>query len=74
MLSDQLSALPLGHPAPDSELDLVVEGIGKTLRDDWALTADHGRSLLSRAGHEEFIGISGAAPCLRDPCKAALAH
>ena len=74
MLFDELSALPLGHPAPDSELDLVVEGVGKALGHHRALTADDSRPFLGRAGHEQFVGISGATPRLRDPCEAALAR
>src|SRR5690349_23975409 len=74
MLFDQLSALPLGHSAPDPELDLVVERIGKALRDHRALAAYDRRPFLGRTGHEEFVGISGATARLGDPCKSALAR
>jgi hypothetical protein len=73
MLSDQLATLTLGHPTPDAELDLVVEGVGEALRGDSTLSADDGRSFLGRSGYEEFVGISSATPRLRDPFHAALA-
>jgi hypothetical protein len=74
ILSDQFATLALCHTAPDSELDLVVEGVGEALGDDVALTADDGRAFLCRTGHEEFVGISGATPRLRDPCESPLAY
>ncbi|MDT5101958.1 MAG: hypothetical protein QOC76_5695 [Mycobacterium sp.] len=60
MLPYQFSALTLGHAAPDTELDAVVERVGQTVGHDRALAADHRRSPLGGTGHEEFVGIGGA--------------
>ena len=70
MLPDELPALTLGHPAPDAELDPVVERLGKALGDDGAVATDHSRSILRRATGEEFVGVSGSAQSFRDPGNA----
>ena len=62
MLPDELSALTLGHAAPDPELNPVVERVGEALGDDGALATYQCRSVLRRAADEEFVGISGSAP------------
>jgi hypothetical protein len=49
MLPDEFPALTLGHPAPDAELNPVVERIGEALGDDGALTTYQRGSILRRA-------------------------
>ncbi len=41
VLLEQCAALALGHPAPDAELDAVVEGVGAAFEDHRAVPADH---------------------------------
>jgi len=67
MLPDELAALPLGRAAPDTELDPVVERIGKALGDDGALATYQSGSILCRATDEEFVGIGGSTQSFGDP-------
>ncbi len=52
MLLEQGPALTLRHPAPDAELDPVVECIGTTFGDDRAVPADDRRFALRGATYE----------------------
>ena len=70
MLPDEFPALTLGHAAPDAELNPVVERIGEALGDDGALATYQCRSILRRAAHEEFVGISGSTQRFGDPGEA----
>lgn len=67
MLLKQCSALPLGHAAPHTELDPVVEGVGQTLEHNRAVPTDHCRFALRRTTYEEFVGIRTAAYGLGNP-------
>jgi hypothetical protein len=49
VLLEKRAALAFGHPAPDAELDAVVERIGATLEDHRAVPADHRRFSLRGA-------------------------
>lgn len=51
----QRTALAFGHPAPDSVLDAVVEGLGQALRPHGTPTADGLRTVLLGPLHEEVI-------------------
>ena len=67
MLLEQGATLALGHTAPDTELDLVVEGVGTAFGDDGAVPADDGRLTLGGATYEQLIGVRLAAARLRNP-------
>jgi hypothetical protein len=72
VLLEQGAALALGHAAPDTEFDAVVEGVGPALENHRTVPADDGRFALGRATHKEFIGIGLAASGLGDPRDAGL--
>jgi hypothetical protein len=67
VLLEQCAALPFGHPAPDTELDAIVERVGGALGDDGTVPANRGRLALRRAGHEQFVRIGGVTAGLRYP-------
>ena len=52
MLLEQRATLPFGHPAPNPELDAVVECIGAALGDHRAVPADDCRFALRGPPHE----------------------
>ena len=68
---EQSAALPLSHPAPNTELNAVVQRIGAALRDHRAMPADHGRFALCGAADEELVGVGGATARLRYPRDAS---
>src|SRR6266487_2958719 len=74
--AQQRAALPLGHAAPDSELDAVVERIGEALSADGAPAADQLRPVLGCPLHEQLVRITPLARCacgpVRDPHVAPL--
>ena len=72
MLLEQGTALALGHAAPDSEFDAVVEGVRPTLQDHGTVTADDGGFALRCAAYEEFIGIGLTATGLGHPSDTGL--
>ena len=72
VLLQQGPSLPFGHPAPDTELDLVVQRICAALRDDGAVPTNHGCFPLCGAPNEEFVGVSGPTARLRHPRDACL--
>lgn len=57
MLLEQGTALPLGHTAPHSELDAIVEGVGSTLGYYRAVPTNHGGLALRGTPHKELIGV-----------------
>ena len=61
VLLEQGPALPLGHPSPNAELDLVVQRVCPAFLHHWAMTADHCRLTLGRAPNKQFVGVSGPA-------------
>ena len=67
MLLEQSATLAFGHPAPDTELHAVVEGIGTTFQDHRAVPADDGGFALRGTSDEQFVWIGLAAPSLGYP-------
>jgi hypothetical protein len=67
VLLEQRATLTLGHPAPDTEFDPVVEGIGAALEDHRAMPADDGGFALGRTADEQFVGVGLPATSLRHP-------
>ena len=69
--AQQRATLALGHAAPDTELDPVVEGVREALGAHRAATADQLRPVLRGALHEQRVGIrvtaGGAGGPIRDP-------
>ena len=61
MLLEQCAALALGHAAPDTELDAIVEGVGAALQDHRAVPADHRGFALGGSSDEQLIGVGLAA-------------
>ena len=57
VLLEQCAALALGHSAPDTELDAIVEGVGAAFEDHRAVPADHCGFALGGATDEQFVGI-----------------
>ncbi len=72
MLLEEGTSLAFGHPAPDTEFDVVVERIGGALADHRAVPADHCGSLLGGAAHEQFVWVGGATAGFRHPRGADL--
>jgi hypothetical protein len=64
VLLEECTALPLGHPTPNAELNAVIQGICAAFDDDRTVPTDHGRFALCGAADEKFIGISGATASL----------
>jgi putative transposase len=60
VLLEEGTALAFGHPAPDTEFDVVVERIGGALEDHRAVPADHRGFSLGGAAHEQFVWVAGA--------------
>jgi len=67
MLLEQCAPLALGHPAPDAELDLVVQRVRATFGDDGAMAADDCGLALGGSTHEKLIGVCLPAARLRNP-------
>ena len=67
VLLEKGAALAFGHAAPDAEFDAVIKGVGATLEDHGAMSADDGGFALGGAAYEEFIGICLAASSLGYP-------
>ena len=67
MLLEQGAALTFGHTAPDTELDLVVQGVGAAFGDDGAVPADDCGLALGGSTHEKLIGVCLPAARLRNP-------
>src|ERR1700755_773890 len=59
--AEQRPALPLGHPAPDTELDSVVERIRKALRSNRASPADQLGAILLCPLDEQFVRVGSLA-------------
>ncbi len=64
MLSEQGTALTLGHAAPHPELHPIVEGIGATFELHGAVPTDCRGLTLSRSANEQVVGVSSPASCL----------
>jgi hypothetical protein len=60
--AQQSPALPLGHPAPDAELDAVVECVGEAFGAHRTSAADRPRFTLPRPGDEESFRVGRSAP------------
>ena len=67
MLLEQRTPLTLGHPAPDPELDTVVECVCSALHEYRAVPTDSRRFALRRTSNEELVWIRPLAPRLRNP-------
>ena len=67
VLLEQGPALPLGHPAPDAELDSVVQGVRAALGDDGTVPANHGGLALGRAADEQLVRVGGSTARLGYP-------
>jgi len=67
VLLKQGAALTFGHPAPDAELDAVIQGIGTAFGDHRAVPANHSGFALCGTAHEKLVGIGRATQPLRDP-------
>lgn len=67
MLLEQGPALTLGHPAPDAELNPVVQGVSATLGDHRTVPTDHRCLALGGPTDEKLVRIGGSAQGLRDP-------
>ncbi len=72
MLLEQCPALTLRHPAPDAELDPVVERVGTTFGDDRAVPADDRGFALRGTPHEQLVGIGRSTQRFGDPGDASL--
>src|SRR5690606_30836190 len=72
VLLEQCAPLTLGHPAPDTEFNAVVQCIGAALQEDRAVAAD-GRGLTLRGpADEQLVRVDVLAPGLGHPFLAAL--
>lgn len=70
MLLEQSPALALGHATPNTELDLVVQRICRTLLHYRTVTADHRGLALCGSSNKEFVRVGSPAQRLgypRDP-------
>ena len=72
VLLEQCAALALGHAAPHTELDAVVEGVGAAFGDHRAVPADHCGFALGGAADEQFVGVGLPATGLGNPGDAGL--
>lgn len=72
MLLEQGTALTLGHAAPHTELDAVVQRVRTAFGDHRAVPADDGRLALGCAADEQFVGVGLAAAGLRNPGDTSL--
>jgi hypothetical protein len=72
VLLEQHPPLAFGHAAPNTKLHLVVERVGEALGDDGTMLANNSRFTLRRSMNEEFVGIGGATPRLRNPTRCGL--
>jgi hypothetical protein len=72
VLLEEGTALAFGHPAPDTEFDVVVERIGGALEDHRAVPADHRGFSLGGAAHEQFVWVAGATAGFGHPRVAGL--
>jgi hypothetical protein len=70
MLPDELPALTFGHPAPDPELNPVVECVGQALGNDGTMPTYQSRSFLRRTSDEELVWIGGPTQRFRNPGNA----
>jgi len=61
VLLEQGPALPLGHPSPNAELNLVVQRVCPAFLHYRAVTADDCRLALGGAPNEQFVWVSGPA-------------
>lgn len=61
-MAQHLATLTLGHASPDTELDLLVQGLCQALDDNFAVSADTLGALLSLAFDEEGVRLDGATP------------
>src|SRR5690242_3003412 len=59
--AEQRTPLPLGHPAPDAELDSVVERIRKALRANRASPADQLGAILRCSLDEQLVRVGSLA-------------
>jgi hypothetical protein len=57
MLLEQGPALSFGHPAPDSELDAVVQGVCSALQHHRTMPTDHRGLTLGGSTDKQFIGV-----------------
>src|SRR5699024_2831232 len=72
MLLEQGPTLALGHAAPHTELDAVVQCVRPALEQDRAVTADRGRLALGGTADEELVGVDVSTAGLGHPLLAAL--
>lgn len=72
VLLEQGTALPLGHTAPNPELDPIVQCVGPALEDHRTVSTDHRGFALGRATDEQFVRISLPATRLRHPRNPSL--
>ena len=67
MLLEQGTTLTLGHPAPDAELNPVVQRVRTALGEDRAVTTDHGRFTLGGPAYEQLVGVGRSTQGLGHP-------
>src|SRR5699024_4384499 len=70
--TQQGAALTLRHATPDTELHLVIEGIGAALQNDGAVTADSDSLALRCTLHKELFCVHAAAVRVGTPFTAIL--
>jgi len=71
VLTQQRPALAFGHPAPDTELDAVVEGIGAALKLHGTVAADGRGFALGGAADEQLIRVDPPTPCTGHPSQSS---
>ena len=64
VLLEQGATLAFGHPAPHTELDAIVEGVGTAFKNHRAVPTDHRGFALRGSPDEQFVGVGLAAPGL----------
>jgi len=69
---EQGTALAFRHPAPDTELDAVVERFGGALDVHGAVPADHRGFSLRGATDEQLVWVGGATQGFGHPRNARL--
>ena len=69
VLAQQGTALALGQPAPNTELDAIIQGVGAAFGQHRAVAANDGRLALFCTAHKEGIRVTLAAFGLGDVYK-----
>jgi len=67
VLFEQRPPLTFGQPAPDTELDAIVQRVGAAFSYHRTVSAYDCGLALRRTAHKEFVGIGSAAKGLGDP-------